>query len=129
MTAARKNAKGKKPLTTRNLLARLTTEISRMHEGQKSMHMDMMEMEMRRRQENKKILDTAMFEIRDMRRELKEDISALGNKFDAVATDVQTLKEDVKTLRGDVKVVTMNQTTFFHNHEALERRVAILEAV
>ncbi len=83
------------------------------------------------RKENKKMLDIAMQETADVYRELQQDMQLLHHRLarqiDTVIIEVKSLTEKVDTIQGDVKAVKLNQETFIFNHEALERRVTLLQ--
>lgn len=73
-----------------------------------------------------------MQEIVDIRRELKEDILGLDQKLYRKIEDVdKKLEKRMDALSADFQVLRMevhqNQATFITNHDALERRVAVLE--
>lgn len=70
---------------------------------------------------NRELLRVLIQEIVDVRRELKEDIASLDQKF---TKKFDVLSSETKVLRLEVH---QNHSSFIHRQDDLERRVEVLE--
>lgn len=77
---------------------------------------------------NREFLRILMREIVDTRSELKGDIAdvdeKLSNRIDGLEEKIDTVSSELHTLRLEVH---QNHSSFMANHNALEKRVTVLE--
>lgn len=74
---------------------------------------------------NRELLRVLMQEIADTNHELSEKIDGLDKSMRKEMVDMKKeLKSDIHTLRLEVH---QNHTSFIANHDALEKRVIVLE--